>query len=74
MCCPHCFPFSSAQSFLIGLGVIDFIGTLLEPVMRPLFKTPGQSAFVFVMSITSGYPVGVKLTCGLEGKRHMHQD
>ena len=65
---PALLPFFIGAELLIGLGVIDFIGTLLEPVMRPLFKTPGQSAFVFVMSITSGYPVGVKLTCGLREK------
>ena len=65
---PALLPFFIGAELLIGLGVIDFMGTLLEPVMRPLFKTPGQSAFVFVMSITSGYPVGVKLTCGLREK------
>jgi sporulation integral membrane protein YlbJ len=62
---PALLPFFIGAELLIGLGVIDFIGTMLEPVMRPLFKTPGLSAFVYVMSITSGYPVGVKLTCSL---------
>ncbi|MGI6703130.1 MAG: sporulation integral membrane protein YlbJ [Clostridia bacterium] len=65
---PALLPFFIGAELLIGLGVIDFIGTMLEPVMRPLFKTPGNSAFVFVMSIASGYPVGVKLTCSLREK------
>ena len=65
---PALLPFFIGAELLIGLGVIDFIGTMLEPVMRPLFKTPGHSAFVYVMSIASGYPVGVKLTCSLREK------
>lgn len=65
---PALLPFFIGAELLIGLGVINFIGALLEPIMRPLFKTPGLSAFVFIMSITSGYPVGVKLTCDLREK------
>ncbi|HQA48656.1 MAG TPA: hypothetical protein PK985_09020, partial [Bacillota bacterium] len=34
---PALLPFFIGAELLIGLGVIDFIGTLLEPVMRPLF-------------------------------------
>jgi len=62
---PALLPFFIGAELLIGLGVVDFAGTILEPVMRPVFKTPGLSALVFIMSITSGYPVGVKLTCNL---------
>jgi sporulation integral membrane protein YlbJ len=65
---PALLPFFIGAELLIGLGVIDFAGTMLEPVMRPVFKTPGLSALIFIMSITSGYPVGVKLTCNLREK------
>lgn len=65
---PALLPFFIGVELLVGLGVVDFAGTMLEPVMRPVFKTPGLSALIFIMSITSGYPVGVKLTCNLREK------
>src|SRR5690625_683555 len=30
--------------FLLNYGGIDFVGSLMEPLMRPLFKVPGKSA------------------------------
>lgn len=29
------------SEMLIGFGVVKFIGILLEPFMRPLFRVPG---------------------------------
>ncbi|KPU28257.1 hypothetical protein TR13x_02675 [Caloranaerobacter sp. TR13] len=62
---PSLLPFFISAEALIGLGVVNFIGTLLSPIMKPIFNLPGEAAFPFVMSITSGYPVGVKLTTKL---------
>ncbi len=31
-------------AFLTGFGLMEFIGVFMEPVMRPVFKTPGRSA------------------------------
>lgn len=62
---PSLLPFFVGAEMLIGLGVVRFIGCLLEPVMRPLFNVPGEGSFAFAMSITSGYPVGVKITSKL---------
>lgn len=50
---------------LIGFGVVKFIGVLLEPLMRPLFKVPGVGGFVWAMGMASGYPSGAKLTARL---------
>jgi sporulation integral membrane protein YlbJ len=50
---------------LIGFGVVRFIGVLLEPLMRPLFKVPGVGGFVWAMGMASGYPAGAKLTARL---------
>ncbi len=58
---PSLLPFFVGAEMLIGLGVVRFIGALLEPIMRPLFNVPGEGSFAFAMSITSGYPVGVKI-------------
>jgi sporulation integral membrane protein YlbJ len=44
---------------------MNVIGKLLEPIMRPLFGVPGCGAFAFAMGISSGYPVGAKITTDL---------
>jgi sporulation integral membrane protein YlbJ len=44
---------------------VSFTGALFEPVMRPLFRVPGCGSFPFMMSITSGYPVGSKIVADL---------
>lgn len=63
--CPSLLPFFIGSELLINLGIINFIGILLEPVMRPVFNVPGCGSFPFVMSITSGYPVGSKIVARL---------
>lgn len=62
---PSLFPFLVISELLIGLGFVDFIGVLLEPLMVPIFNVSGKGAFPFAMSITSGYPIGVKLVTRL---------
>jgi len=62
---PSLLPFLIGAEILIGLGVVNFIGVLLKPIMYPLFGTSGEGSFVFAMSITSGYPVGVSLVSKL---------
>lgn len=63
--CPSLLPFFIGSELMISLGIAEFIGNLLEPVMRPLFNVPGCGSFPFVMSITSGYPVGAKVVSAL---------
>lgn len=62
---PALLPFFIGSELLVGLGVVSFIGTLLEPIMRPVFNVPGEGSFAFAMSVTSGYPVGVKIATKL---------
>lgn len=62
---PSLLPFFIVSELLIGFGVVKFIGVLLEPLMRPLFRVPGTGAFVWAMGVASGYPVGAKLTARL---------
>ena len=50
---------------LIDYGMLDFFGTFLEPIMRPLFKTPGRSALDAVGSFVSAASVGVLITNSL---------
>lgn len=62
---PALFPFFVLAELLIGLGIVHFIGKLLDPFMRPLFRLPGSAAFVVVIGFASGYPVSAKLTAHL---------
>lgn len=59
---PALLPFFIGSQLLMGLGVVHFLGVLLEPFMRPLFNVPGAGSFVMAMGLASGYPVGAMLT------------
>jgi len=62
---PSLLPFFIVSEMLIGFGVVKFIGILLEPLMRPLFRVPGVGGFAWAMGMASGYPAGAKLTARL---------
>jgi sporulation integral membrane protein YlbJ len=62
---PALLPFFIIAEMLMGLGVVNFLGVLLEPLMRPLFKVPGVGAFALSMGLASGYPIGAKITAQL---------
>lgn len=47
---------------LIGFGLMEMIGVLLEPIMRRVWKTPGYSAVDAVASFVGSYSVGLLLT------------
>nr|WGD69108.1 sporulation integral membrane protein YlbJ [Bacillus subtilis] len=42
-----------------------FVGVLLEPFMRSIFRVPGVGGFVLAMGMASGNPAGAKLTARL---------
>ncbi|MBP2625664.1 MAG: sporulation integral rane protein YlbJ [Firmicutes bacterium] len=60
---PSLVPFFILSEFLMGLGVVHFIGVLLEPLMRPVFNVPGIGAFAMSMGLASGYPMDAVITC-----------
>ncbi len=70
---PSLLPFFIVSELLIGFGVVNFLGVLLEPLMRPLFKVPGAGGFVWAMGMASGYPAGAKLTARLRQEGHLTQ-
>jgi sporulation integral membrane protein YlbJ len=59
---PALLPFFIAAELLVSLGLAQFLGVLLEPIMRPLFRLPGCASLVVAMGFTSGFPVGAILT------------
>ena len=62
---PSLLPFMIGTNMLLRLGVVNFIGVLLEPIMRPLFGVSGKGAFALVMGATSGYPIGAQVCASL---------
>ncbi len=49
-------------ALLVGYGLLDFIGVLTQPIMKPVFRTPGRSAVDAVASFVGSYSVGLVLT------------
>ena len=62
---PALFPFFVLSELMLGFGVVHFAGTLLDPLMRSLFRIPGLGGFVLAMGFVSGYPVGARMTSRL---------
>ena len=48
--------------FLLNYGILEIIGAILEPLMRPLFKVPGKAALDAVASFVSSSSLGVLIT------------
>ena len=66
--CPALLPFFICVEILIGLGIVRLFGSVFRPLMGPVFNVPGEGSFDFFMSISSGYPVGAKITAELYSK------
>lgn len=59
---PSLLPFFILSELLLGLGVVNALGVLLEPLMRPLFSVPGVGAFALSMGLAAGYPMDAVIT------------
>lgn len=59
---PSLFPFFIISDLLIALKIPENLSRLFAPIARVLFNTSGYGAYVFIMSIFSGYPAGAKIT------------
>ncbi len=66
---PALLPFFITAEMMMGFGVVHFLGVLLEPLMRPLFRVPGAGAFVMSVGLISGNPMGAKLTARLREQK-----
>ena len=47
---------------LVGFGLMEFIGVMVQPIMRPVFHTPGKSAVDAVASFLGSYSLGLLIT------------
>ena len=48
--------------FIIRSGIVEFVSVLCEPIMRPIFKLPGEAAINIISSFVSSASVGVYFT------------
>ena len=49
-------------ALLVGYGLMEYLGVLMQPVMRPLWRTPGRSAIDAVASFVGSYSLGLLIT------------
>lgn len=57
---PSLFPFFVISEILINYGFVEFVSELFRPLMNKLFKVNGSCAYVFIMSLISGFPSSAK--------------
>ncbi len=70
---PSLLPFIIGTNILTGLGFVSFMGSLLEPIMYPLFGVPGCGGFALITGMTSGYPMGAKTVTLLREKNQLNK-
>lgn len=63
---PSLLPFFIATELLSYTNVVNKLGKLLNPIMRPIFNVPGVGSYALLMGIISGYPTGAKIVCNLK--------
>ncbi|HLT55834.1 MAG TPA: YjiH family protein, partial [Bacillota bacterium] len=49
-------------ALLTSYGLLEFAGVLMQPIMRPVWKTPGRSAIDAVASFVGSYSIGLLIT------------
>ncbi len=50
---------------LTAYGILEIVGAILEPIMRPLLKLPGKSAINTIASVVGAAVVGIFMTAEL---------
>lgn len=70
---PSLLPFFIIAELLISFGVVQFIGVLFQPIMRPLFNVPGIGSFAWILGMASGYPSGAKISARLREENEISQ-
>ncbi len=59
---PVLFPFFFITKALNALGVSSSIGKVIAKPIGKLYNAPPESAYILVMNMISGYPIGASLT------------
>ena len=70
---PSMFPIFVLSELLIQYGFPQFLGELCKPLMH-IFRMKGSGAFIFIMSIISGFPSNAKYTRELYLKKELTKE
>jgi len=64
-----------ALGLLVGYGLLEFTGILVQPIMRPVWRTPGWSAIDAVASFVGSYSLALLITDRVyrEGKYNVRE-
>ena len=49
-------------TFIIAFGLLEFVGMIMKPILRPLYKVPGKAAVDAVASFVGSFSVAIYLT------------
>ncbi|MBA2937881.1 hypothetical protein HZF08_06145 [Paenibacillus sp. CGMCC 1.16610] len=71
---PALLPFLIMIELLIGFGVIQGTGVLLDPLMRVIFRLPGVGGWALASGLIVGFPSGAKITATLSEKKLISRD
>lgn len=59
---PSMLPMLVITSYISFSGMLEKTERYFEKISRFLFRLPGKSLVIFIMSMTGGFPVGLKMT------------
>lgn len=65
---PSLFPFFVLSAILIEYGFVELVAEICKPVINRIFRLNSNCAFIFIMSIISGFPSNAKYTKELYDK------
>lgn len=68
---PSLFPFMVCTNILVTLNFFKLLEKFFSRPMKFLFNLPGNTSFIWLTGIISGYPVGAKLTNDLLKKNEL---
>ncbi len=70
---PSLFPFLVLSPFFIQYGLFDFIKKVFGPLVRKIFRISENGAYLFFMSMISGFPSSAGYAKNLEEKNLLSQ-
>ncbi|MBM7564567.1 nucleoside recognition domain-containing protein [Paenibacillus sacheonensis] len=62
---PGLLPFLTLLELMLAFGAVHALGTLLHPLMRKLFRLPGETGVAMVIGWTGGFPCGAETAAAL---------
>ena len=70
---PTLFPFMVVSGFFLRSGMSAVCGAHLSRLTARVFRLPGESAGILLLSMIGGFPVGIKMTAQLFSDKRITQ-